>query len=405
MTSIPYSLTNKQVRHLWLDLQSLSQAPCGKRHSADFSHRVESLGMVQLDSIDIVSRAHHHILWSRQSAYRPQSYNALLQHERLVFEHFSHDAVILPITTYPYWNRQRSRRAGQYKRGTWGQEMAKQKTRDQIINEIEKNGAQCSRDFTKKHNTTVDKSKHSWMRPAHKLALDYLWLEGTLSVSHREKFTKFYDLTERVIPEKYRDQQIAVPDQINWLCENALNRLGVANASEIQRFWEACDLKEVHAWLKHPSMEIISVTYKDALGQSVDAFAPATLVAKMETIRAPTPRVRIISPFDPVARDRARLKRFFGFDYRIEIYTPKAKRKYGYYVYPIIEGDRFIGRLDLKADKKKDRLCILGLWLEPKVLWTESRQSKLNRELSRLKKLANVNELDDVPTPSISISS
>jgi len=363
MTSIPYSLTNKQVRHLWLDLQSLSQAPCGKRHSADFSHRVESLGMVQLDSIDIVSRAHHHILWSRQSAYRPQSYNALLQHERLVFEHFSHDAVILPITTYPYWNRQRSRRAGQYKRGTWGQEMAKQKTRDQIINEIEKNGAQCSRDFTKKHNTTVDKSKHSWMRPAHKLALDYLWLEGTLSVSHREKFTKFYDLTERVIPEKYRDQQIAVPDQINC------------------------------------------VTYKDALGQSVDAFAPATLVAKMETIRAPTPRVRIISPFDPVARDRARLKRFFGFDYRIEIYTPKAKRKYGYYVYPIIEGDRFIGRLDLKADKKKDRLCILGLWLEPKVLWTESRQSKLNRELSRLKKLANVNELDDVPTPSISISS
>jgi len=219
------------------------------------------------------------------------------------------------------------------------------------------------------------------MRPAHKLALDYLWLEGTLSVSHREKFTKFYE--------------------INWLCENALNRLGVASASEIQRFWEACDLAEVRAWLKRPSMEIINVNYKDALGQSVDAFAPATLADRIENLRAPTTRARIISPFDPVARDRARLKRFFDFDYRIEIYTPKAKRKFGYYVYPIMEGDRFIGRIDLKADKKKDQLCIQGLWLESKVLWTESRQNKLYSELLRLKKLANVNELDDLPTPSV----
>jgi len=355
--------------------------------------------MVQLDSINIVSRAHHHILWSRQSAYRSPAYNKLLQQQRLVFEHFSHDAAILPISTYPYWNRQQRRKAAQYKRGTWGQEMAKKTSRHNIIDEITKNGPCCSRDFTKKHNYSADKSKHAWMRPAHKLALDYLWLEGTLSVSHREKFTKYYDLTERVIPKKYHDHTVSEIDQINWLCENALNRLGIATASEIQRFWEACDLQEVQAWLTQPTIDVMNVQYKDSTGKLVEAFAPSSVLERLEDLRATASRVRIISPFDPVARDRNRLKRFFGFDYKIEIYTPKAKRKYGYYVYPIVEGDRFIGRIDLRTDRKSSRLCIQGLWLEAKVNWTHARKKKLENELIRLSKLANVDNIDELPVP------
>jgi len=200
MTPIPYSLTNKQVRHQWLNVQSMAATPCGKRYTSAFEDRVASLGMVQLDSIGILSRAHHHIIWSRQSAYRPSAYNTLLREKRAVFEHFSHDAVILPMSTYPYWKRQQARRAARYAHSDWGKEMAARKTRQDIIRHIEKHGAVCSRDFAKHQKKPVDRSTHAWMRPAHKLALDYLWLEGTLSVSHRENFTKFYDLTERIIP-------------------------------------------------------------------------------------------------------------------------------------------------------------------------------------------------------------
>ncbi len=400
MTSSSFSLTNKQTRHVWLGLQSMSAPPCGKRTNADFANRVESLGMVQLDSIGIVSRAHHHILWSRQSAYRSTAYDALLQQDRAVFEHFSHDAVILPMSTYPYWQRQHTRRAALYSQAVWSKDMAPKKTRQQIINHIEENGAVCSRDFTKVNAKPAKRSAHAWARPAHKLALDYLWLNGTLSVSHRENFTKFYDLTERVIPQTYRDTDISEANQINWLCENALQRLGVASAMEIQKFWEACSLSEVQAWLLKPSIDIINVHYADAQGNRVDAFAPASIEQQLDEIRQPSSRVRIISPFDPIARDRARLKRLFDFDYRIEIYTPKDKRKYGYYVYPIVEGDRFIGRIEVRANRNTDTLDTYAWWLEPNVKLTDARVAKLSKELERLSKLAGVTHTAELPALS-----
>ena len=169
-------IDNKQARRLWLKKQYMSATPCGKRGSSHFAARVEALGMVQLDSIGVLARAHHHIMWSRQSAYRTQAYDQLLQGSRSVFEHFSHDAAILPMSTYPYWQRQRTRRANAYRGAAWGREMANSKTRQQIIERIAKSGPVCSRDFSKPGQTSANKSVHAWMRPAHKLALDFLWL-------------------------------------------------------------------------------------------------------------------------------------------------------------------------------------------------------------------------------------
>ncbi|MFT5893606.1 MAG: hypothetical protein ACI8VW_000472 [bacterium] len=402
MKMLPYSLTNKQIRHVWLNRQSLFSTPCGKRNSSDFAHRIESLGMVQLDSIGVVSRAHHHILWSRQSAYRSSDYDKLLKQNRAVFEHFSHDAVILPISTYPYWKRQHTRRAAQYKKAAWGKAMAGKYTQDHILNYIGEHGPVCSRDFTKREINPLKKSSQTWSRPAHKLVLDYLWLNGTLSVSHRNKFTKFYDLTERIIPEAYLNREISENEQINWLCENALNRLGVASAIEIQRFWEACDLSEVQAWLLNPSTKIIPVTYRDACGNVVQAFAPASIEEWLPHLGKPSTRLRIVNPFDPVARDRARLLRIFDFEYRIEIYTPPAKRKFGYYVFPLLEGDRFIGRIDVRANRETDTLETRCWWLEADVKPTTARIEKLTKELERLSKLAGVSQTAKLPRLSLS---
>ena len=395
-----YSLTNKQIRHLWLDRQSLLSAPCPKKQVSDFANRVESLGMVQLDSIGVVSRAQHHILWSRQSSYRASDYDKLLEQHRAVFEHFSHDAVILPMSTYPYWKRQQARRAAQYKKAAWGKARTSNYTRDQILNYIGEHGPVCSRDFTQKVNKPTKKTSTAWARPAHKLILDYLWLNGTLSVSHRNKFTKFYDLTERIIPDIYRNDEISDIEQVNWLCESALNHLGFASAMEIQRFWEACDLKEVQAWLLNPTMNIIPIVYKDASGNSIQAYAPSSIEDWIPQLGNPSSRLRIVNPFDPVTRDRARLLRLFNFDYRIEIYTPEAKRKYGYYVYPLLESGRIIGRIDVRANRINDTLETRAWWLEAGIKPTTARMEKLSKELQRLSQLAEVSNTAELPAVS-----
>ena len=390
-------ITNRQARDTWLNRQYLASRPCGKSQVSTFARRIEQLGMIQLDSIGVLARAHHHILWSRQSAYRQRSFDQLMQGERAVFEHFSHDAVILPMSTYPYWQRQHQRRAASYRGGSWGQARKDRQLQSTVIRHIEKHGPVCSRDLAEHQQGPVDKSAHAWMRPRQKLTLDYLWLEGTLSVSHRRNFNKYYDLAERIIPARFRDQQLDEQTQINWLCEQALTRLGFASAMEIQRFWDACDLKEVHAWLKQPSIPVMKIAYLDTQGNRISAFAPAELEQQIADNASPVPRVRILNPFDPVIRDRNRLQRLFGFDYRIEIYVPAAKRRYGYYVYPMLEGNRMAGRIDVRANRDNDQLEVRAWWLEPGIRDTPVRRLKIQQELARLSKLAGVGTVSELP--------
>lgn len=390
-------ITNKQARDIWLNRQCLARSPCGKPQLSAFTRRIEQLGMVQLDSIGVLARAHHHILWSRQSAYRQGAFDRLLERERTVFEHFSHDAVILPMSTYPYWQRQHQRRAASYRGGSWAQARKDRKLQSTLISHIEKHGPVCSRDLAEHQQGPVDKSAHAWMRPRQKLVLDYLWLEGTLSVSHRRNFNKYYDLAERIIPERFREQQLDEQTQVNWLCEQALTRLGYASAMEIQKFWDACDLKEVHAWLQNPSIPLMKIAYLDSVGNRISAFAPAELEQQIADIASPVPRVRILNPFDPVVRDRNRLQKLFGFDYRIEIYVPAAKRRYGYYVYPMLEGNRMTGRIDVRANRHNDQLEVRAWWLEPGIRDTAARRQKIQQELVRLARLADVSTVSELP--------
>lgn len=393
-------LTNQQARNIWLERQGLAALPCGKRQTSAFAERISALGMVQIDAIGILARAHHHIIWSRQSGYRQRHYDQLLQHRRQVFEHFSHDAVILPMTTYPYWQKQHQRRTERYRRNAWQQQKEDKKLQQLLLEHIGANGAVCSRDLAAYQQGPVDKSKHAWMRPRQKQALEFLWLTGSLSVSHRQNFTKYYDLTERIIPAHLLQQELDERTQIDWLCEQALLRLGFANATQIQRFWDACDLAEVRAWLKNPSRPLIPVRYKDTDNNSHYAFALAADEDSLRNSTSPTSRLRIINPFDPMVRDRQRLQRLFGFDYRIEIYVPEGRRRYGYYVYPLLEGNRLIGRIDVRANRQADQLETRAWWLEAGFHETKSRRTRLHSELLRLAALAEVSAAGPLPQAS-----
>lgn len=380
-------ISNREARRLWLNLQGLAQAPTG---NVDILEIIKKLGFVQLDSIRNVTRAHHHILWSRNQSYREPMIEHLLAKERSIFEHFTHDASVLPMEYYPMWTRQFTRLEAHVSRSD-AYRIAKQNGDHEAIKQrIQTEGPLSTHAFDSK----ILGKKEMWDRPPHKRALDHMWYAGELATSHRSNFIKYYDLRERVIPQQHLTGNSTDSDQLDWLCRNALNRLGFAMAGEIARFWGAASATEVKRWLEGVSDQLETVEIETAAGARVKCFAPSNMEALLNDVTQPTSRLRIINPFDPVARDRDRLLRLFDVDYRIEIFVPPAKRKWGYYVYLLLEGDRFVGRIELKSDRKKGALKVKKLWAEKGVTWTNARAEKLEAELGRLALLVDAKSID-----------
>jgi len=381
-------ISNQDARRLWLNVQGLAEPPTGDSSCETLVEIIEKLGFVQLDTIQVVARAHHHILWSRNQSYREPMYDRLLTDECLVFEHFTHDASILPMKFYPLWRRQFSRMEARVKSGTWGAVLPPLKERRAIRKRIEREGPLACRDF----KSAKARTKGGWERPPHKFALDYMWYAGDLATSHRKNFNKYYDLAERIIPPSVRRDFRDDEEQVCWLCHGALARLGFGSYSDIQKFWAAVDLDEVRNWAANFAENLVNVEIERADGSFFNAIAPMSIEDDIANLKKPTSRLRILNPFDPVVRDRERLKRLFGFDYKIEIFTPAAKRKYGYYVYPILVGDRFIGRIEIRADRKAKVLTVENLWAEENMNFNIERKRKLESEISRLTKFVGASQ-------------
>lgn len=377
-------ISNKQMRHIWLDAMGLSKAPTGV---LDLTQVIKDLGFVQLDTIQNVMRAHHHILWSRNQNFREIMLDNLLAERQDIFEHFTHDASILPTDFYPMWQRQFKQFEQKFKTKTWFKGMSNAAERMQIEQRINEEGPLCTSNF----DTKIKGEKKMWSRPPHKLALDYMWYIGELSTSHRVGFRKFYDLTHKVIPEHILDNNLSDDAQIEWLCNAALTRLSIANAKQIKEFWEAVKIPEVKNWVKNT--DLLPVKWQMDDGDYQEAFMLPSFANKLEDIPKPVNRLRILNPFDPAIRDRNRLKAIFGIDYKIEIFVPAHKRKWGYYVYLLLEGDKFVGRIELKADRKKGDLLVSQFWQEEGVKWGDARFEKLNTELRRFAAFAGLENI------------
>ena len=168
------------------------------------------------------------------------------------------------------------------------------------------------------------------------------------------------------------------------------------------RFWDACTASEVKDWIGANKTNLVQVQIQSADKKWHDGLAPVDIETRLHEAPVPTSRLRIINPFDPAIRDRKRLMRLFGFEYTVEMFLPAAKRKWGYYVYPLLEGDRFVGRTEIKADRKAGTLNVINVWAEDGIKWTQARSSKFEAELARLAKLADTEAVIwhcDAPTP------
>ena len=377
-------IDNRTARDLWLTSHGLGQVPTGP---LDTLGLIKQLGFVQLDTIQVISRAHHHILWSRNQNYREPMLDRLLRDRRQVFEHFTHDASVLPMEFLPMWQRQFQRKKEQVARSNWFGKHLDAELINEVMRRITEDGPLSTHDF----ETRVTGEKAMWQRPPHKMVLDYLWYSGTLATSHREGFTKYYDLAERVFPRDL--PELSDEMQIDQLCRAALERIGFGTLGEVQRFWEACSAQEVKAWSARGAVDLVEVAVQGADGRWSNALACGDIEARISALTAPTSRLRILNPFDPAIRDRARLARLFGFDYTVEMFVPAAKRKWGYYVYPLLEGSRFVGRIEAKGDRSRGTLTLTKFWTETERLRTKKRAERLEAELTRLAKLAGLKEV------------
>lgn len=377
---------NRTARRLFLDRHGLIAPPHGAAKGAGLAEVIGTLGFVQVDSINTVARAHDMILYARRQSYRPGGWAPLVARHRTHFEHWTHDAAVIPAAYFPHWKLRFARdRARLRERWAKWREPGYEAKFDAVLDRIANHGPCCSADV----GEDEERSNGGWWEwhPS-KTALEYLWRTGALSVARREGFRKIYDLTERVFPDQHRAPQPDVAETVDWACRAALDRLGFATSGELAAFWDLVAPAEAKAWcadaLARGELAEVEVVMADGRlrrhfvwPETVEAGAPE-----------PSQRVRILSPFDPALRDRKRAERLFGFHYRIEVFVPEPKRRYGYYVFPVLEGDRMIGRIDMKADRSAGVLNVRAFWPEAGARMGAGRRARLEAELERVARMA-----------------
>jgi len=390
-------IRNGDARRLFLHLQGLSRPPRERLDPDGLRDLIEQIGFVQIDSINTVERAHHQILFSRNQTYRQTHLKALHEHDRVVFENWTHDAALIPCVFYPHWRRrfdaERIRLRARWRK--WRREGFEDLI-DTIRTKIDHHGPTMSRDLTTDAPNNTSNTSDGWWdwHPA-KTALEFLWRTGEIAVTRRDGFQKVYDLSDRVISEPYRSADVSPSETIDWACRSALDRLGFATPGELAAFWDAVSPKEAARWCAaRLGSDLVEVMVEPA-----DGGKPRTCFVRTDFrdrfAHAPDPpkRLRVLSPFDPVIRDRARTERLFGYRYRIEVFVPAAKREFGYYVFPLLEGDKLIGRIDMKHERQAGALRVKGLWFEPSVRRSAARDRRLSAELERMRKFTGADRM------------
>ena len=345
------SLSIEQARKLVLVSQGMHQEHEFGQGRTGLNKAIERLSYIQIDTISVVERAHHHTLWNRLKSYSPELLDTALKH-RDVFEYWSHAAAYLPMNDFRF--SLIKKRAYLNGESHWYQKDAKQMR--YVLDRIGAEGELQAKDFDQPRRD----SGHAWggHKPA-KMALEQLFMQGELMVSRRNGFQKVFDLRERVLPEGI-DQSL--PNELeyyDYLIMRFLEANGMGTAAEIAYLRKGLNPKiqaRCQSLVEDQRLEAVEVVGKLY-------FAPVDFEEKLKQ-RLSRSKVKILSPFDNLLIQRQRMRDLFDFDYQIECYVTAKKRKYGYFVLPILGGQEFIGRMDAKIDRKTKLLTVSKLFFE-----------------------------------------
>ncbi|WP_305782800.1 winged helix-turn-helix domain-containing protein [Symbioplanes lichenis] len=357
---VPENLSVAQARRIVLAAQGFTDpAPGGATDLRHLRRVLRRLHLIQMDSVNVLQRAHFMPLYSRLGPYPAGLLDrAAYRHPRELFEFWGHEASLIRVDLQPLF-RWRMARARDY---AWGGmvRIAREQPEliERVLGEVRDRGPITAAEI--EHDVPRSKDNWGWNWSAVKQALEWLFFTGEISASERTtSFARRYDLTSRVLPAAIMNAPTPSPqDSFRALVELSARALGVAAEAELRDYFRL----PVDGF-KQAVRELVED--KVLLPVTVRGWKPPVYLHHEARLPRRVNASALISPFDPLVWERGRTERLFGMNYRIEIYVPAAQRLYGYYVLPFLQGDALTARLDLKADRKAGVLRIPAAWLEP----------------------------------------
>jgi uncharacterized protein len=353
-------LTQDAVRGLMIAAQGLhrnDQPPATKK---DVRAIIRQMHVLQIDTISVVARSPYLVLWSRLGEYDPRWLEELLA-EGALFEYWSHAACFLPVEDYPLYRPQMLERGGEAGHSRqWLDEHAE--VVETVLNFVRQNGHTRSSDFERS-----DGQKGIWWNwKEEKIALEHLFYAGDLMIAKRHNFQRIYDLRERILPDWDANAPLSGEEVREQFVLNTVKALGVTKAEWVADYFRMYKAQAVTALKKlEQTSQLLMVEVE---GWRTPGYVhPDNLkqVEKAAKGNIPQSKTTFLSPFDPLVWHRERASDLFGFDYKIEVYTPAPKRKYGYFTLPILYKNTLIGRLDPKAHRKEGIFEVKSIHLEP----------------------------------------
>jgi uncharacterized protein len=375
--SKPIALTKTRARRIWLRAQRLDQsAPFGDGPEAT-RLAVEHLGYVQIDTINVIERCHHHILYTRIPTYRRAHLHQAQSIDRTVVEYWTHALSYVPTRDLRFFLR--AMKQHWQRRSAWFTAV-KSEDVSKVLARIRKHGALTIRDID--DDVLVEKD-HLWAsRKPSKRALQLAFYRGVVTVSQRVGMLKTYELMGRHFGWEKPPKPASEREISNYLLERALRSQGIVSLDS------ACYLDAPHK----PALrrliearvrrkELVPVAVEGA-GKLEHWARPEALDGALEPAEA---MVHILSPFDPLIHQRKRVHLFFGYEHRFEAYVPKEKRLFGYFACPVLAGEEIVAALDLKADRGKGKL-IVQQWTWVGRGSPRSHKRRIEEELNRFER-------------------
>lgn len=354
MTPNPQTISGKEARRLALHCQGLdTKWPFGKGLQAT-NRAIARLGYTQLDTISVIERAHHHVLWSRVPDYHKSHLKALqVGGDRSIFEYWAHAAAFLPVHDYRY--ALPTMRYFRDHEDRWPK--SKEAIKKDVLKRIREEGPLMARDF---QHESQKKGDGWWDWKPAKLALQRLFFEGELMIRERVSFQRVYDIPERVLPSGIDTSHPSDQEYCDFLVHRTIQSHGLATPAAMvyQRKGMQAPVKDRLEALTDAGV-VLPVSVRGAK----DSYFSTPGLLDTTGIRINN-TMRILSPFDNVVIQRRRLRDLFDYDYQIECYVPEPRRQYGYFCLPLLLGDRFVGRIDARADRKSGTLVLKHVVME-----------------------------------------
>ena len=342
----------ERARRIAIGAQGLdAPRPTGKVDIRHLRKMFRTIGVLQIDSVNVLERAHHLTSFARLGAHG-QDLLGRAMGSREIFEYWGHVASFLPVETWPLWRHKMDGLR------IWQRASELEEREPGYIDRVEEEVAQRGPLATSDLDDPGDRGGPWWGWAKGKVALEVLFARGRVTVSERNNFARRYDLSERVIPtEFFNATPVPRADAHRRLLMMGAESLGIGTAADLADYYRL-PIVEARA-------AIADLAAEGRLEEvEVEGWSdPAFLHPKVRTPRT-VDQVRLLCPFDNLIFFRERVERLFGYHYRIEIYVPKPKRQFGYYVLPLLVGDRLVGRVDLKADRAAKTLRVPGAFAE-----------------------------------------